>query len=109
MNTRSKTPTTKDPQRKHKAGKRQALNIQLSCCDISQKILSARTLIMRRFPNEVLAAVFNKKTEKLIEYCHSVGNPKYRETWQKSYSDEVGRVAQGMPGRVKGTDTIFFI
>ena len=51
----------------------------------------------------------NKDTGELMEYCHLVGNLKYRETWQKSYGTEVGRLAQGMPRRVKGTDTIFFI
>ena len=29
--------------------------------------------------------------------------------WGKSFGDEVGRLAQGMPGRVEGTDTLFFI
>ena len=44
-----------------------------------------------------------------MEYRHLIGNPKYRKLWQSSYGDEIGRLAQGMPGRVEGTDTIFFI
>ena len=44
-----------------------------------------------------------------MEYRHLIGNPKYRETWQKSYGNEVGQLAQGMPARVKDTDTMFFI
>ena len=44
-----------------------------------------------------------------MEYRHLIGNPKYRDLWQSSNSDELGRLAQGMPGRVEGTDTIFFI
>ena len=67
--------------------------------------MSARALTAQ----EVLAEVLNKDTGELMKYCHLVGNLKYRETWQKSYGDEVGRLAQGMPRRVKGTDTIFFI
>ena len=81
----------------------------LSCCDIRQTSLSARALTTRSFPKEVLAAVLNEETGELMEYCHLVGNPKYRKTWKNSYGDEVGRLAQGMPGRVEGTDTLFFI
>ena len=81
----------------------------LSCCETCQTSFSARALTTRRFPKEVLAAVLNKETGELMEYRHLVGNPKYRKTWQKSYGDEVGRLAQGMPERVEGTDTLFFI
>ena len=62
----------------------------LFCCDIRQKALAARALMARRFPKEVLAAVSNKETGELMDYCHLVGNPKYRKSWQKSYGDEVG-------------------
>ena len=81
----------------------------LSCCEIHQQPLSARAFTTRRFPKEVLVAVLNEETGKLMEYCHLVRNPKYRKTWQKSYGNEVGRLAQGMPGRVEGTNTLFFI
>ena len=39
-------------------------------------------------------------------------NPKYKEIWGKSFGNEVGRLAQGMPGRIskeKATNTMFFI
>ena len=35
-------------------------------------------------------------------------NPKYSELWGKSYTKELGRLVQGIPG-TKGTDTIVFI
>ena len=44
-----------------------------------------------------------------MEYRHLIVNPRYRALWSKSYGNEIGRLAQGMPVRVKGTDTIFFI
>ena len=44
-----------------------------------------------------------------MEYRHLIGNPRYRAIWRKSYGNELGSLAQGIPGRVKGTDTIFFI
>ena len=44
-----------------------------------------------------------------MEYRHLIGNPKYREIWGQAYGNELGRLAQGMEGRVKVTNTIFFI
>ena len=44
-----------------------------------------------------------------MEYRHLIGNPKYRKLWQSSYGEKIGRLAQGMPGQVEGTNTIFFI
>ena len=81
----------------------------LSCCEIRQTSLSARALTTQRFPKEVLAAVLNEETGELMKYHHLVGNPEYYKTWQKSYGDKVGRLDQGMPGRVEGTGTLFFI
>ena len=46
---------------------------------------------------------------KLLEYRHLVANPKTRSTWMHSYGNELGRLAQGMPGRNTGTNTIVFI
>ena len=44
-----------------------------------------------------------------MEYRYLIGNPKYRALRRKSYRNELGRLAQGIPGRVKGTDNVFFI
>ena len=60
--------------------------------------MSAQTLRSRRFPKEVLAAVLNEEKGELMEYCHLIGNPKYRDLWQISYCNELRRLAQGMPG-----------
>ena len=59
----------------------------LSCCEVRQKAMSAKTLMSRRYPKEVLAAVLNEETGKLMEYRHLIGNPKYRKLWQRSYGD----------------------
>jgi hypothetical protein len=40
---------------------------------------------------------------------HLLVNPKYKELWGKSYTTELGRLVQGIPGISKGTDTIVFI
>ena len=44
-----------------------------------------------------------------MEYIHLIGDPKYIEMWGQAYVNELGRLAQGMEGRVKGTNKIFFI
>jgi hypothetical protein len=41
--------------------------------------------------------------------CHLLTNPKYKDVWGKSYTTELGRLAQGIPGVSKGTNTIVFI
>jgi hypothetical protein len=46
---------------------------------------------------------------KLLKYWHLIGNPKTKAVWAHSYGNEIGRLAQGMPGRNTGTNTIFFI
>ena len=81
----------------------------LSCCDILQHSMSARVLMSRRFPKEVIVSVLNEETGELMEYRHLIFNPKYSELWQNSYGNKLGRLAQGMPGRVEGTDIIFFV
>jgi hypothetical protein len=54
------------------------------------------------------SSVIGDKGE-LLEYRHLIGNPKTKAAWAHSYGDEIGRLAQGMPGRNEGTNTIFFI
>ena len=77
---------------------------------IAEKLkLSPRRLASRRFPAEMLNAVLDEETGELMEYRRVMKNPKYRELYAQSYSKELGRLAQGIPGKVEGTNTIFFI
>jgi hypothetical protein len=46
---------------------------------------------------------------KLLEMQHLLVNPKYKELWGKSYTAELGRLAQGIPGVSKGTNSKVFI
>ena len=39
-----------------------------------------------------------------LEYRHLIKHLKYKETWSHSYDNEIGRLAQGVLERVKGTD-----
>ena len=58
---------------------------------------------------EMINAVLDKDMGELIEYRHLMKNPKYCQLYGKSYAKELGRLAQGIPGQVEGTNTIFFI
>jgi len=75
--------------------------------------ISAKSAASRKYPLQFLcdyaSAVLDDETGEMMEYRHLIKNPKYREAWGKSFGNEIGRLAQGMPGRVTGTETIFFI
>ena len=60
-------------------------------------------------PREVAGAIMDRKTGALLKYQHLIRHPKYKETWKHSYGNEIGWLAQGMPGRIKETNTILFI
>ena len=66
-----------------------------------------------RYPLQFLCnyanAVLDGETGELLEYRHLIQCPKYKDAWSISFGNEIGRLAQGMPGRVEGTNAIFFI
>ena len=58
---------------------------------------------------EIAEAVLDGKTGEMMEYCHLRISLRYRDVWGKLFGNEIGRLAKGMPGRVDGTNTLFFI
>ncbi len=86
----------------------------LACIDITKpnfKVLVAK-MASQKLPMKRLCEMVNSvlgKHGELLEYWHLITNPKTRATWTHSYGNELRRLAQGMPGQAKGTDTIFFI
>ena len=66
---------------------------------------------LRRLENEVhqALAVLDRKTGKMLKYRQLIRHPDFREDWTRSSANEFGRLAQGIGGRVKGTNTIKFI
>ena len=66
-------------------------------------------LARRKFPKEMISTVLDENTGELMEYRNLMKNPKYCPLYQNSYSKEIGRLAQGMPFLVEGTNTMFFI
>ena len=43
--------------------------------------------------------MLDEKTGELLEYRHLIKRPKHKKTWGYSFGNEIGRLAQGMPGR----------
>ena len=66
-------------------------------------------LAQRRFQLEILSAILDNDTSKLMEYRKLIRKPKYLQLYRNSYVKEIGRFAQVMPGPVEGTNTIFLI
>ena len=95
--------------RSRRKGRTLTQEYMLTCMQLRPTGMNARTLASRKFPRHMLNAVLNEDTGELMEYRHLIRNPKYREIWGQAYGNELGRLAQGMEGRVKGTNTIFFI
>ena len=58
---------------------------------------------------ELAGAVFDEDTGDLLDYCHLVKHPKHKKLWGGAFGKKVGRLAQGFPGIVEGTDTLNFI
>jgi hypothetical protein len=86
----------------------------LACIDITKPKfeISAAKLATRKFLLIWLCKMANSvigKQGELLEYQHLIANPKTWATWTHSYGNKLGWLAQGMPGQVTGTDTIFFI
>ena len=71
--------------------------------------IKPRQLASRQFPIHMLNAILNEETGKMMEYRHLLADPKYRSIYSKAFGKEVGRLAQGIPDVVEGTDTITFI
>ena len=45
----------------------------------------------------------------MLEYRHLMKRDEYKEIWGHGYGNKIGRLAQGMPGRVDRSDTMHFI
>ena len=75
--------------------------------NVSPQQMSQRKLPMTWFCEMANSVIGDNG--KLLEYHHLIVNPKTWVVWAHSYGNKIGRLAQGMPGRNTGTNTIFFI
>jgi hypothetical protein len=54
-------------------------------------------------------AVLDRRTGRLLKYRQLLNHPDYRHDWTRSSANEFGRLANGVGGRIKGTNTIEFV
>jgi hypothetical protein len=73
--------------------------------ELAQAILDDNPSSVAEFAGEV----FDDESGKLLKYRQLITHPKYREVWMHSSANEFGRLAQGVGGRVQGTNTIYFV
>ncbi len=76
---------------------------------ITSRSLTPANASRRLLPVKILNAVLDKDTGVFLEMRHLLVNPKYKDVWGKSYTTELGNLAQGIPGVSEGTNTIVFI
>ena len=57
--------------------------------------------------NDIANAVL--EGDKILKYRQLIKHPEVGEQWRTSSANEFGRLAQGIGGRVQGTNTINFI
>ena len=64
-----------------------------------------------RAENKVMEAmaVMDATTGKMMNYRQLMQSPTHKGVWSRSSANEFGRLAQGVGGRIKGTNTITFI
>ncbi len=54
-------------------------------------------------------AIMDAETGKVLNYRQLMQSQKHKEKWSISSANEFGRLANGVGGRIKGTNTIKFI
>ena len=87
----------------------------LSCIQTTKHAtVNPKAAASRKYPIQLLCelvgAVLDQDTGGLVlEYRHLLKHPKLKEAWGRGHAKEVGRLAQGLPGIVEGTDKIKFI
>ncbi len=74
--------------------------------------VTPKQMSMRRLPMAWFCEMANLvigEGGELLQYKQLIANPKTRAKWTHFYGNKIGRLAQGMPGRNTGTNTIIFI
>jgi hypothetical protein len=71
--------------------------------------IADRVARRHRTANDQANPVLDQETGKLLKYRQLLRHPKYKDVWNRSAANKFGQLAQGIGGRVKGTDTVRFI
>jgi hypothetical protein len=77
----------------------------LDMTELAQAVIDDDPTAAAEFSNEV----FDEESGKLLKYQKLITLPKHCKVWMHSSANKFERLVQGVGGRLKGTDTIFFI
>ena len=69
----------------------------------------AERVAARRRAKEQANPVLDHDTGEMLEYRQLLRHPKFKAAWNRAAANEFGRLAQGIGGRIEGTNTIEFI
>jgi hypothetical protein len=75
----------------------------LNMTELAQAIIDDNPTV--EFTNEV----FDMEYEKLLKYQKLITHPKYHKVWMHSSANKFRQLPQGVGGRIKGTNMIFFV
>ena len=75
---------------------------------VTPQQMLARRIPMNWFCKMANSVIGAKSNGELLEYRHLIAHLTTRTTWMHSYGNEIGQLAQGMPGQNTGTNTIIF-
>jgi hypothetical protein len=85
----------------------------LSAVEMTFHKLEPAKLAKRQYQLQLLCdiagAVMDAETGEMMEYPHLIRKDKYKKVRGHSFGNEIGRLSQGLPGQVEGTNTFFFI
>ena len=87
----------------------QSTQQMLTSANIGQLNVTPCALASRLITIEIINKVLDQNTGELMEYRHLMKNPKYQQLWGTLYINELGRLSQGMPVWVDGTNTILIV
>jgi hypothetical protein len=111
MNTRSRTAPQAPPPATPAKPARQSKLRQPTASSSAKRTSTRQSARLAKLEKKIYKAlaVMDKATGKLLNYRQLLRHPEYSADWQLSSANEFGRLANGVGGRVKGTNTIKFI
>jgi hypothetical protein len=91
---------------KHRYPTQQAKSLtQHKINTVEELILPTPTPTIHHWANSII----DPDTGASMEYRHLIKSPKHEKDWKRSFANELGRLAQGIGGQEKGTNTVYFI
>ncbi len=117
VDTNTEITTTPSTPRVHTKPKENILPKQMKLCHRIHKATTNQVRLPHRHNIQLhqqeqcerVQLIRDEKMGEYLNYWQLIQDPKHKKIWNTSAVNEFGRLAQGVSGRVKATNTIFFI